>query len=158
MIDVEVRGGEELARISRALRQMDNPEVVKRFRKELREAAKPLVPEVRASIQAIPSRTGKGVLRAEMSKATRIEVRTGGRDANVSIRVDGRKMPSQKRSLQAYMEGTKRPWRHPVFGNREVWVKQDPKPYFYRVVAPAAGPRSRAAVNRVLDSISRDIT
>ncbi|WAZ20164.1 hypothetical protein STRCI_001263 [Streptomyces cinnabarinus] len=158
MIDVELRGGADLARISRALRDMDNPEVVKRFRRELREAAKPLVPQVRASIQAIPSRTGKGTLRAEMSRATRIEVRTTGRNANVAIRVDGRKMPTSKRSLQAYMEGTKRPWRHPVFGNREVWVRQEPKPYFFRVVAPAAGPRSRAAVNRVLDSIDREIS
>jgi hypothetical protein len=158
MIDIEVRGGGELVRINRALRAMDNPEVTRRFRRELREAARPLVPQVRASIQAIPSRTGNGSLRAEMAKATRIEVRTAARDANVSIRVDGRKMPTGRRSLQAYMEGTKKPWRHPVFGNREVWVRQEPKPYFFRVVEPSAGPRSRAAVNRVLDSISRDIS
>jgi hypothetical protein len=158
MIDVEVRGGAELVRISRALRGVNNPELKKRFRRELRQAAKPLVPVVRASIQAIPSRTGDGSLRRDMSKATRIEVRTAGRDANVAIRVDGRKMPAGKRSLAAYMEGTKKPWRHPVYGNREVWVRQAPKPYFFRVVKPAAGPRSRAAVNRVLDSITREIS
>lgn len=157
-MDVELRSSGELLRLSRALRGMDNEELKKRFRRELREAAKPLVPVVRQSIQSIPSRTGKGELRAAMVKATRIEVRTSGRLAGVAIRVDGRKMPQGKKSLQSYMEGSKRPWRHPVFGNREVWVRQDPKPYFFRVVGPAAGPRSRAAVNRVLDSINREIS
>lgn len=157
-MDVELRSSGELVRLSRALRGMDNEQIKKRFRKELREAAKPLVPVVRTSIQSIPSRTGKGQLRAAMSKATRIEVRTSGRQAGVAIRVDGRKMPNRSKTLQSYMEGRKRPWRHPVFGNREVWVRQDPKPYFFRVVEPAAGPRSRAAVNRVLDSINREIS
>ena len=154
---IEIRTGEELRRISTALRRMDNPEIKKRFRKELRAAAAPLVPRVRASIANIPSRTGDGSLRAAMSKAVKLEVRTVGRDAGVAIRVDGRKMPSGMRSVQAYMEGKKKPWRHPVWGNREVWVRQDPHPYFYKTVAPV-GPASRRAVSRVLDGITRDIT
>jgi hypothetical protein len=54
------------------------------------------------------------------------------------------------------VEGKKR-WRHPVFGNREVWVNQPSQPYFYNVLR-VAGPASRRAVNRVLDGISRDIS
>jgi hypothetical protein len=154
-----LRHGRDLTRIVRELKQMDDREVLKRFRKELRQAARPLVPMVRASIRQIPSTRPYSAdgLRGQLSKATRTEVKTAGRQAAVAIRVDGRKMPNRSRSVQAYMEGTKAPWRHPVFGNTEVWVRQEPRPYFYKVMR-AAGPRARLAVNRVMDQISRDIT
>lgn len=157
-VNLQLRTGGDLRRISQELRGMDNPEVKKRFRRELRAVAQPFVPLVRASIRSTPAKrpyTADG-LRGRMVKATRIEVRTTGRDAGVAIRVDGRKMPSKQKALPKMMEGTKR-WRHPVFGNREVWVTQPPKPYFFRVVRPA-GAASRRAASRVVDSISRDIS
>ncbi|MEV6791243.1 hypothetical protein AB0M87_04410 [Streptomyces sp. NPDC051320] len=91
-----------------------------------------------------------------MSRATRLEVKKSGKNAGVAIRVDGRKMPDRQGSLPAYMEGTKPRWRHPVFGNQEVWVQQPPHPYFYRVMR-AQGPKSRKAVNKVIDGITKDI-
>lgn len=158
--DWELRRSRDLARISRELRRMDNREVTKRFRKELRKAAQPLVPIVRSSIRRIPSKQPYriGGLRSQLSKATRLEVKSTGRKARVSIRVDGRKMPDHFKALPQYVEGAKPRWRHPVYGNRAVWTQQPAQPYFYKVVAPAAGPRSRVAVNYVLDGIIRDIT
>lgn len=150
--------GDDLRRVSRELRRMGSPEIKKRFRKELRAAAAPLVPKVRSSIRSIPSQRGYSAagLRGQMSRATRVEVKTAGRNAGVAIRVDGRKMPSHMKSLPAMVEGKKR-WRHPVFGNQAVWVQQQPHPYFYNTVR-VAGPVSRRAVSRVLDGISRDIS
>ncbi|MFJ6729988.1 hypothetical protein ACIQPQ_34325 [Streptomyces sp. NPDC091281] len=150
--------GEDLRQVSARLRRIDNPEIKKRFRKELRAVATPFVPLVRSSIRSIPSTrpyTADG-LRGRMSKATRVEVRTVGRDAGVAIRVDGRKMPSNMKALPKGMEGTKR-WRHPVFGNREFWVTQQPHPYFFRVVRPA-GVAGRRAAARVVSSITRDVS
>jgi hypothetical protein len=137
---------------------MDSPELKKRFRKELRAAAAPLVPKVRSSIRSIPSNRGYSPdgLRGALAKAVKLEVKTAGRQAGVAIRVDGRKMPSHMKSLPSMAEGKKR-WRHPVFGNREVWVTQTPHPYFYSALR-VAGPASRRAVSRVLDGISRDIS
>lgn len=158
MGDFQLRHGKDLARITKALKKMDDKEVVKRFRKELRTAARPLVPQVRASIRAIPSKraySAKG-LRGTMSRATALEVKTAGRQAAVVIRVDGRKMPRGARAVAAYMEGSKPRWRHPVYG-RNTWVQQPAKPYFYKVMA-RNGPRARSAVGRVLDGISKDIT
>jgi hypothetical protein len=154
-----LRHGRDLTQIVRELKRMDDREVLKKFRKELRAAGNPLVPAVRASIRQIPSkRTYRADgLRGQMSRATGLQVKTTGKRASAVIRVDGRKMPDRARSLQAYMEGVKSPWRHPVYGNTEVWVKQEPHPYFYKVMA-AAGPRARLAVNRVMDQISREIT
>jgi hypothetical protein len=159
--DVELRHGRDLARVVRELRGMDKPEVLKRFRKELRAAAKPLVPAVRASIRQIPSKRPYSAagLRGQLSRATKLEVKTTGRQASVVIRVDGRKMPSGARAVQSYMEG-ERPyhrWRHPVFGNDDNWVQQRPNPYFYRVMS-VAGAAARRAVNKVMDDISKEIT
>jgi hypothetical protein len=155
--EVGMRHGDDLRRISRQLRSMDNPEIKKRFAKELRGAAAPLVPLVRSSIRSIPSKRAysPGGLRGQLARATRLEVRTVGRSAGIAIRVDGRKMPNHMKALPRAVEGTKR-WRHPVFGNREVWVQQPKQPYFFHVVRPL-GVASRRAVNRVLDGISRDI-
>ena len=154
----EIRGGEDLRRISKELRRMDDREVKRRFTRELRASAKPLVPKVRASILAIPSKSnGRTGLRKAMARATKLTVRTTGRDAGVSIRVDGRKMPPGKGALPAYMEGTKPRWRHPVFGNRGVYVEQRSHPYFYRIVRPY-GRRARSAIDKVARGISRDIT
>ena len=47
---IELRRSGDLQRISRELRRMDSPEVKKRFRKELRAAAAPLVPRVRSAL------------------------------------------------------------------------------------------------------------
>ena len=157
-MSIRLQDGGDLRRISRELRRMDDKEVKKRFRKELRAAAKPLVPKVRASIRGIPSKRGYSPdgLRGALSKATKLEVKTTGKQAGVAIRVDGRKMPSHMKSLPSMVEGKKR-WRHPVFGNRNVWVNQPKHPYFYNVVR-IAGPASRRAVNRVLDGITKDIS
>lgn len=157
-MSIRLQGGEDLRRISRELRRMDSPEVKKRFRKELRAAAAPLVPRVRSAIRTIPSGRGYSPegLRGALSKATRLEVKTTGRQAGVAIRVDGRKMPSHMKSLPSMVEGKKR-WRHPVFGHREVWVNQTAHPYFYNALH-IAGPASRRAVSRVLDGITRDIS
>lgn len=157
-MSIRLQGGQDLRRISRELRRMDNPEIKKRFRKELRAAARPLVPKVRQAIREIPSNRGYSPdgLRGALSKATKLEVKTAGRSAGVAIRVDGRKMPSHMKSLPAMVEGKKR-WRHPVYGNRENWVNQPSHPYFYDALR-AAGPASRRAVSRVLDGITRDLS
>ncbi|NUQ99556.1 MAG: hypothetical protein HOY79_24380 [Streptomyces sp.] len=157
-MSIFLRSGDDLQRVSRELRHMGDREVSKRFRKELRAAARPLVPKVRAAIRQIPSGRSYSPdgLRGALARATRLEVKTTGRSAGVAIRVDGRKMPAHMKSLPSMVEGKKR-WRHPVFGNREVWVNQPKQPYFYDTVR-VAGPASRRAVNRVLDGITRDIS
>jgi len=154
-----LRHGRDLTRIVRELKQMNDKEVLKRFRKELRAAGRPLVPMVRASIRQIPSKRPYRAdgLRGQLSRATTLEVKTVGKQASAVIRVDGRKMPNRAKAVQSYMEGAKPRWRHPVFGHREVWVQQPPQPYFYKVMN-RAGPFARLAVNRVIDQISRDIT
>jgi hypothetical protein len=155
-----IRRGKDLRTISRELRLMGDGEITAIFRRRLRAAAAPLVPAVRQSALAIPAKTsarGRPGLRRAIARAVTLRVRTAGRLASVAIFVDGRKMPPRQGALPQYMEGTRRPWRHPVFGNTEVWRAQPAHPYFYRVVRPL-GFASRVEINRAMDDITRGIT
>ncbi|MGW4886904.1 hypothetical protein [Streptomyces murinus] len=156
---LELRTSKDLKRIAAELRAMGDKELKAQFSKELRTAARPMVPAVRRAIRQIPSKRGYRAdgLRGAMSRAVRLEVRMAGRDAGVRIRVDGRKMPDRARAVQSYMEGLKKPWRHPVYGNREVWIKQDPHPYFFKTVRPL-GLASRVQVNKAMDRVARKIS
>ena len=153
-----LRSGKELRTISRELKHVGNGrEIKKRMTRELRAVAAPFVPAVRAAVLSAPVKgEGSTGLRARLARATRLQVRTVGRQAGVRILVDPKRMPDGEKALPEEFEGTKR-WRHPVYGNRDVWITQDPKPFFFRTVRPL-GPASRVAVGRILDKISKDIT
>jgi hypothetical protein len=149
--------GENLAEVSRKLRKAGNGEVTKQFRSELRAVASPFVPAVRSSIDAIPVKGTKSTgLRQRLKKAVTLRVRTSGKNAQVSILMSTGRMPSGQMSLPAMMEGTKK-WRHPVFGNTDVWVGQPNHPYFFPVVR-GIGPAAKVAVSRVVKNITREIT
>ena len=159
--------GVELRTVARRLRDMSDRKAAAEFRRELRAAAAPLVPAVRARIGSLPSKQGSrtragGSLRSQMQRATKLYVRTAGPLTGVVIMVDGRKMPSHEGRLPAYMEGTLPRWRHPVFGPtasnpKPAWVQQPPKPYFYSTVRPL-GVGARVAVARVMSRVGEDVT
>jgi hypothetical protein len=159
--------GVELRTVARRLRDMSDRKAAAEFRKQIRAAAAPLVPVVRARIGAIPSKQGSrsragGSLRSQMRRATKLYVRTTGPLTGVVIMVDGRKMPSHEGRLPAYMEGTLPRWRHPVFGPtpanpKPAWVQQAPKPYFYDTVRPL-GVGARVAVFRAMSRVGEDVT
>jgi hypothetical protein len=159
----------DLKAAAKALRQFsDGKELGRQLSRNLRVVAQPLVPKVKAAWLSAPSkghasssraRRGQPNLRALLAKATRVEVRRSGRQAGVRVRTDGRKMPSGMRSLPGYAEGVRRrPWRHPVFGNPELWVRQEPFPRFYDAVQPDE-TQARQAVERavadIFDKIAR---
>ena len=159
-MSVALRGGGQLRQISRDLRRAGDGQVTRAFRRELRAAAAPLVPVVRQAALGIPVKgtAGPAGLRRRLAKATRLRVKTVGKGASVQILVDPRRMPSGEKALPQYMEGLPghSRWRHPVFGH-DVWVQQDSHPFFFPALRPL-GLRSRVAVNRVIGSITADIT
>lgn len=150
--------GKDLRVLSAELRRQGDREIKRKMSRQLRASAAPMVPAVRASIAAIPVKgtSGSTGLRQRLQKATRLKVRTTGREAQVTILVDPKRMPPGQMALPQAMEGLKR-WRHPVFGDRAVWVTQEPHAYFFRVVRPL-GIASRVAVAKVIRDITREIT
>lgn len=160
---VRIEGAERLRRISRSLRQMgeEGREVRRSLARELRRIGTSLVREERAAVRALPSRgqsaaLGRASLRQAIARATRAELKTSGRNPRLTVRVNPRRMPEGQAALPAYMEGETEPWRHPVFGNTDVWVSQDAKPWFWRT-AERHLPRIEAALLRVLREVEDEI-
>jgi hypothetical protein len=155
-----VSSGADLRVISKQLRRMNDKEITRRFRTELRAAAQPLVPVARQAALDIPviGESGSTGLRKRLSKSVHLIVRTTGRRATVAILADAKRMPDHQKALPAYMEGTKEHWRHPVFGQ---WLEgqpdQDAHPWFYPALK-TLGVRGRAGIEAVVESITRDIT
>ena len=72
-------------------------------------------------------------LRESIASATGSTVSTGPDRVNLTFRVRSAGMPPSQRKLPKKwnLSGG---WRHPVFGNKDVWVKQTGGPYFDRTI------------------------
>lgn len=157
----------DLKRLNRDLRDVaDGKELRKELTREFRQVLNPIRAQVQAAYRAQPAgmvpasrqRAAQPDLRTLLAKATRTEVRTSGRQAGARLRVDGRRMPSGMRSLPAYWEGYKRPWRAPLFGNRGRWYVHRARPLFDRITEPHADDARRAveqAMNRIRGKLER---
>jgi hypothetical protein len=177
-MQVTVRSTGDLKAVNRALREAANgKELRKQLTKQLKVEMRPMVASVKAAWLSAPSQgrpsgakiyskaTGRATgkrgpgLRKLLAKATAGQVRMTGKEAGIRVRTDGRKMPSGMKALPGYAEGIRRrPWRHPVFGDREVWVTQQSFPRFYDAVQPDEARARQAcveAVETVLNQIAR---
>ena len=90
-------------------------------------------------------------LRATVAAGLQTKITNSGPRQGVRIRVDTTRLGHGGGSLPALLDG-QRPWRHPVFGHRDVWVQQTPSPtgWFTRPTR-AATPTVRAAVLKAMN-------
>lgn len=152
-MDVDIRSS-DLEQLAKRLRKLEDGKVLRReMTAGLREATKPLVPQVRAAVRAVPSKSD-GDLRDRIARAVQVKVTLAGFRTGVRIRVDTARLGA-KAPVAALLEGRRR-WRHPVFGNRDAWVTQQPHPYLRPTVEPRAG-EVRRKLQRVADDIARRI-
>lgn len=80
---------------------------------------------------------GKSGLRASISRSITAEYRESGNYAGLAVRARGSSMPPSQRALvKASNRG--KGWRHPVYGNKNVWVTQTmlPANWFDRTGLP----------------------
>lgn len=131
-------------------------------RRQLSLALRPFGPAVRAAIMNTPS---KGTvpwppqepgLRARIADCVETWAKIENGVVTAGIAVNSARMPDGQKSLPLMLEGVK-PWRHPVFGDRENWVGQESHPYFYDSVQ-MWGPASRLAIERALEQVTRALS
>jgi hypothetical protein len=72
-------------------------------------------------------------LRAGSANATCASVSAGPAKVALSFRVSARQLPPSQRKLPRRWDNPSG-WKHPVFGNRDVWVRQTGGPYFSSTV------------------------
>lgn len=155
--DVEIRHLEDFAKVSRALRAAGTEG--KGLRRELfsglNRATKPVRADMRAAIpDALPRRGG---LATDVQRTTRFATTTRTSGANIGIRIRAR----GKRSIRRMnATGT---FRHPVYGNRGVWVNQSAgvtKGFLdhpFEKARPVVRAEVMATIDRIRASIYRSI-
>lgn len=148
----------ELSQLIIRLEAAGGGEIPAELRKELAKTTRPFAPLVRAAILNIPVKGPKSTgLRLRIARCVQTWAEIHGNVVSVGIEVNPERMPDGQKALPLYMDGDKAPWRHPVYGNREVWVTQEAHPYFWDAVSQW-GPATARAVNRVADKIAAQIT
>ncbi|WP_431997790.1 hypothetical protein [Streptomyces fungicidicus] len=120
---------QNLRQISRALRaEEDGKELRKELTRGMREALKPGAAQAKSAIMSMASTTPHDgpALKTSIARKIRPEVRISGKFPGAKIKA------FKTKNLRNFPNAPKRTnrasgWRHPVYGNREVWVQQTGK-------------------------------
>lgn len=141
--------------LSKRLRGADR-ELQKDLRKRIRVAGQPALAAVRSAAGGVdmtsdPSAGGtarSSGLRGRLAAATRMSVTASG----VRFQVQEKRVdPRYGATLTAGSEGTA--WRHPVYGNRNAWVRQQGSPWFYPTLRSETPSFRRAVEQAVRDTL-----
>lgn len=134
------RGRGEVAELVADLGKVP-PSLSKVLRPKLKQAAEPI--KRNAQSRASWSTRIPGAIRIKTSLA--------GRNAGIALRVDAAKAPHGRAYENLGDRGT---FRHPVFGNRSVWVEQQARPYLFPAVQKGR-PEVVKAAGEAVDVVSR---
>jgi hypothetical protein len=98
-------------------------------------------------------------LRRVIAASIQTKISYSGSRQGVRIRVDSARLGNAARNLPKNIDEGK--WRHPVYGNRDVWVTQTGKPGWFTATAQRHGPavhqQIQDAMNRALERIGHGI-
>ncbi len=141
----------EFSALLRNVKAFDN-KLAKAIRKELREAAKPAIADVRSEVRSLPTKGRSSGVRDAVAAGVGLRVSTAVKGGAVTITASSRRLPAKHKAMNRLLN--KRSWRHPVFGDRNTWAVQTSTPYFQPTIARHTG-ELRAAVVRAIDSAVR---
>ena len=147
-----------LEQFALAFRGMDNRRILSIYRRQLRVHQSGIRREVRAAIFAIPSKKSGSPepLRVRLARCVKVFSDVTGAEATVGVYMAVDQMPPGERSLPLYEEGVSKrgQWRHPVFGDRDIWASQAAHPYFFPVVAAHRGSEM-ASIDRATEEVRK---
>lgn len=144
MLDIQMRGAEDLRKMARALREADKVGLGRELGKAIKDAAKPTERAIQESARnfqthgvrrpgarrpftrAMPS---KGT-RARIANAVKAEVRINEENPRVRFSVKNSQLPENLKGMPSKFDSPT-PWRHPVLGNRNAWVSQTGSSWFW---------------------------
>lgn len=142
--DFEIRGVEQLAALSKRLKEVGDKGLTREFSRSVSSALKPLVQELRASARATLPRSGGLAERVAKS-----QIRTQRR-ASSGVRVVARNPYGIKQMDEGVV-------RHPVFGNRSNWATQSVRAGWWTRPTEQVGPDVRKALQEALDAMAKKV-
>ena len=155
VVEVKIKGREEVIAASRRVREQGNPRVVrKELNTSLKEAAAPAVEDVKSAALNLPAKSKRHILRQRIADSTSAQVKSSGRDPSVKVRISRPKMKDKAPVPQLMDKG---PFRHPVFGREKKWVKQDGHKAWFENAIQKTVPEVRARVEEAADHIARKV-
>lgn len=138
----------DFRRVAESLRRAGG-ELPGELRKAMKKAVRPVVARVRANARALAVHGEKHTgLRGRLAAAVRAQSSTRTRPG---VRIVASLRDRDERSLPRYTDNGSEGWRHPVFGNRHVWVKQYGGSWFKEEIAD-----SRAEISRALQQVLKE--
>lgn len=149
---------QNLRAINRALRaEEDGKALRKELTRNMREALRPGAADAKSSIMSMASTTPHDgpALKTAIARKIRPEVRISGKFPGAKIKA------FKTKNLRGFPNAPKRTnrasgWRHPVYGNREVWVQQTGKVKWFDRAFEGQDERYRQAVQSALaDMVNR---
>ncbi len=137
-----------MASLSKALKAAGGTADSKALRKELlkgiQRASRPLKEAAQSSARANLPQSG-GLAETVGQAKFRTKTISGGKRVGVRVVATG------KHNIRAMDRGR---LRHPVFGNRAVWVEQSIKPGWFSDAIQDGAPRVRAEIVLVMESVA----
>lgn len=146
MLDASATPPEKLDLVARTLRGLGDKDLSRELFRGLNRATTKLKADARAEAgERLPRRGG---LAARVAKAKLSTRRKGGRNPGVTIQAKGM---AQLAGMDAGAV------KHPVYGNRDVWVTQQITPGWFSEPMEAGRDEAFDAIEEVLDDLAAQL-
>jgi len=146
MLTVQVRGANQLADVAKALRRAGDKDLQRQLYAGLRRSAKPLIVAARDNAEKTLPKHG-GLNRRVARSRFKVSTRGGGRNPGVRVTAAGL-------DRRVDTSGTV---KHPVFGNRDVWVTQKVKPGWFTDPMEQGAPKVRRELLVAIAEVARKV-
>lgn len=143
--ELRVIGAEALQAVAKDLRRVGDKDLRKLMNRALRAATKPAIAETRKFARELLPKEGGLNERVARSKFS-TKIRTG---ANPSVRITATGVDARL--------NTQGRDRHPVYGNRNVWVQQRVKPGWFDVPMRRGAKHVRAELIASIDEVAKQL-
>lgn len=176
-IFVAVEGAQELKALRARLKAAKRVDLQRKLREKIKDAGNPVVKDIRAAVMDLKvtrgsdpyARRSQSVgnpgpgsdkrstgLRARTARAVGISQTRKGIRIKVSAKKFGDYGVTLPRRMDAELPRWRR-WRHPAFGNMEVWVEQRGSNWFLSTIRHHR-PAFRKAVFAAMDEVGKELT
>lgn len=164
-----VRGAEDLRRLAARLREAGRNDLRRELATAVKAAGEPTVAALRAKLSTLrirgftkPGRkrpytrpAGPHALRATLAASIGMTVTMTPNGAKVTVTTGRGGLPANLATMPKRLDSA-RGWRHPVQGNREVWVKQLAGPWWWSAIEPNI-KRFREEINKAIDRVTEKL-
>lgn len=162
-ITVRVANRSELTKLARRLRAAGNGGLQRDLSAGIRRESRSVLGEVKSTVRGLEVGSERGGiappdtstrLRARLAAATTVQSQGVG----VRYEVHGSRVGPYGHRLAKLSDTELAPrWRHPVFGNRNVWRTNVGQPWFFSTIRRAR-PRFAAGVRSAMEKTAKKIT